>query len=939
MSLPLLGRVAAAVSFAVVGGLCGPGAQAAPAAVVDDAVVGTSVSLAGGSLASATDDKTLPAGPVHGVPSSVVDPVNHTVALTIGDAGQQAVLTMAWPARVGTYFLGLDGAEPEQHMQLTRSGSTCQFTAGTLVVHEVAATGTGDVGQLTADLLGGSCGGATPGQVGAAIRLGSQTPLGPVPSAQPATISAGGLSGSDYQQQVTVTNDGDAPWTVSAAAVSSTNSSYPQLSVDPDSDSCTGKTLQPGDQCAVTVETTATSYTVVEQLVVHGNGAADLVVPVKFEGYAPVPPPTGVQMSPGRLGTTITWDAPTTRTWDGYRLYDVTGGARTLLATAPPAAVSMRAEVHGPRTLALVAANGPFAESTDVTLTLPEVRSELVANDVYGTPVGFGVTGSPVPGSPTTFNRVVRLDPARTSWVAATGETGLTVCAVSTEACTPVPGTAADTLSDAARGPVWLPDGRLAFLRGDSGEAGNTLWVVARDGSGLRQVARIDRADELAAAPDGEHVLLRSEAASMVSVRLADGVVTPVPGTSWVDDFTVTTDGRLVLGRRLDDSQSEGPTRITVQDMDGSNAHDLALPAGENRSATLDPGGAQLAFVRFTAPYQGTVWIASADGTNARPLSDRVGNWSDLQWSTDDSASPTASLTTPAWSTASAAFQVGATDGDDPVGSLRRECSLDSGAWAPCGSSWTVTGLSAGPHTAHARVVDPSGATSAEVARQWSVDTTAPVASLAALPSALTSASATVSWAGTDAGGSGVARYDLRERVAGPGSGWSGLTYPAAWQGRTTRSLPLRLAPGYEYCFSVRAHDAAGNAGPWSGERCASVTMDDRSLSASRGWVRGSSTAYAYGTWSGARTTGSSLSRGQVVARRIAVVVATCPTCGAVDVFQAGARLGRVNLYSAHAAYRQVRWLPAGTNVRYGTVVVRTVTSAPVYVDGVVLQH
>jgi len=52
----------------------------------------------------------------------------------------------------------------------------------------------------------------------------------------------------------------------------------------------------------------------------------------------------------------------------------------------------------------------------------------------------------------------------------------------------------------------------------------------------------------------------------------------------------------------------------------------------------------------------------------------------------------------------------------------------------------------------------------------------------------------------------------------------------------TTRSLRVTLAGGSQYCFSVRARDRAGNVGPWGAERCTSMALDDRSLSASSGW-------------------------------------------------------------------------------------------------------
>jgi hypothetical protein len=176
-------------------------------------------------------------------------------------------------------------------------------------------------------------------------------------------------------------------------------------------------------------------------------------------------------------------------------------------------------------------------------------------------------------------------------------------------------------------------------------------------------------------------------------------------------------------------------------------------------------------------------------------------------------------------------------------------------------------------------------------------------------------------------------------RRASPSGRWSGYQYPARWQRHVTRSLPLGLSPGYQYCFSVRTRDTVGNVGSWSAARCTSVILDDRSLSASRGWTRGTAQAYALGTLTRATRKAASLTRPSVTARRLAVVAATCPSCGAVDVYHAGTRIGRVNLVSPRTSYRQSRWLPLQPTTRTGTVVLRTVNARPVRIDGIAVQH
>ncbi|HZW44513.1 MAG TPA: hypothetical protein VFF32_09015 [Dermatophilaceae bacterium] len=721
----------------------------------------------------------------------------------------------------------------------------------------------------------------------------------------------------------------------------STNSWYPIFAVVAGSDTCAGATLAPGGQCNITVAATARNYLVMEHLVVSGNGAADLVVPLRLEGFAPVPAPTGATAVPGRLSSTVSWDAPATNPRSEYRIYDVAGGQRTLVATAAPTARSVSVPGHGPLSLALVAANGRFAESPDVALLVPGVTAEVVANDWYGFPVAFAVLGAGPTGSarPSDIGSVVRLDAARRSWVTPRWE-GLHVCSVDREVCSVVPGTASSSLADQVHEAIWLLDGRIAFLRGE--EFSQSLWVVARDGSGLRRVAATPYASaQMVAAPDGSQIFMRGgPALSLVRMRLSDGQVTVIPHTEELDDFTVTTSGRLVLEKRLDMSSTDGPTRITMAALDGSGAKVLALPTGNNREVTFDPSGARLAFVRCTAPYQCTVWVAAADGSGARQLSDRSAGWLDLQWSADDVANPVAAIGTPSFSGRAVSLSVSASDPDDPIGSLRRECRLDgASAWTGCGPTWALSGLALGRHTAYARVTDPSGRQSAVTPKSWTVDATAPTTSVTAVAAVLTSTTPRLTWKSTDTGGAGVASYNVRMRRASPYGRFGVYIYPSTWQTLRTPSLALSLARGYQYCFSVRARDAAGNVGAWSAERCTSVALDDRSLTATSGWIRGTSSSYAYGTWTRAARTGVSLTRTSVQGRRIALVVATCPTCGVVDVYHAGVKIGRVSLYSYRTAYRQIRWLPLQSVTRTGTVVLRTVGSKPVYVDGLAIRH
>jgi hypothetical protein len=79
----------------------------------------------------------------------------------------------------------------------------------------------------------------------------------------------------------------------------------------------------------------------------------------------------------GRSSVTLTWSIPASDPQAGYRVYDVTGERRTQVVAAAGTARSIRIPGRGPRRLALVAANGRFAESPDVVVETAAVTSAI----------------------------------------------------------------------------------------------------------------------------------------------------------------------------------------------------------------------------------------------------------------------------------------------------------------------------------------------------------------------------------------------------------------------------------------------------------------------------------------------------------------------------------------------------------------------------------
>jgi hypothetical protein len=287
----------------------------------------------------------------------------------------------------------------------------------------------------------------------------------------------------------------------------------------------------------------------------------------------------------------------------------------------------------------------------------------------------------------------------------------------------------------------------------------------------------------------------------------------------------------------------------------------------------FDPAGAivsiEIGGVGCSAGSAGTLTLTvPATGTASAPS--RMLGFAPLglQWFVPRSVGPKVALAVPAVTGVSATATITATDADDAVGGLTRMCRLDAGAWKSCGATLTMTALAAGRHTLTARATDPSGQISADVPIVWVVDKTLPTTSLTAVSNPLLGTSLTLRWTGTDAGGSSVASYDIRDRYAASGGGFGAFNYPSTWQHRTSPSLTVGLSQGYIYCFSVRARDRVGNLGSWSSERCTMVAYDDRALAVS-GPYRGTSTAAMYGTYTRTLAAGQTLSRTH-----------QCPACG-----------------------------------------------------------
>ncbi len=843
----------------------------------------------------------------------------------------------------GTYAVG--GADGEVPFR-ARAGAWCLATSGQLTVSRTAFGLAGLAAQsLDADVR---C--ANGHRLTVALRWGTPEPvaLPRMPAPAVATVAPG----ADGVAVATLVNEGSASLDVDGVDLLPYSAGDSALTVR--ETTCSGD-LDPGASCTATLRFAPAGDARLESrslLVLHSTtGAIEAGTVVGQLAGRGQPAPS---VTAAARGVGLSWSIPPSVSdgiVTGYRVERQDPSGPTVLATMStsyPVATWSR-DIgdlpHGTYLLRVVAltTDGRELPSPWITVHVPTSwlllatdTGILSVNPDDGWAPG-GTFGYPDPDSSW---RAIGLSalPDRTGVVTAFA--GLSYGYVAT--ATPTGGSGGRDIRTYPDGhPDVSPDGTQVVLTRPHRAGGAAVdqaggLVLLDPGSGT--VVDVPGSEDLSGAvwqPDGRKLLAVSSA-GIVRVDPKTGSRTTVLAHGGIDAIAVSRSGRLAyIAHAAYWDQQIYETTLTSTGTGSGTRFVAGVPLA--LGVRYDPTGRYL-FVAASPYTNGGVSRLFDLSPTTPALVATLPVAADAAWWDPVSSAPTATISVPRWTASTPTLTVAWSDPDDQPGGLVARCRVDAGAWTACAASWRPGRLSAGTHTATVEVTDPSGAVGT-TSRTWRVDAAAPVAAAPSVPSVVLGRLLSVSWSATDSGGSGPDRYDIRIRRATSTAGYASRYYPASLQGVTRRSATMAVTPGFAYCLSVRVRDGAGNVGAWGPERCAAVTLDDRSLSASSGWSRRTSSGALYGTLTSAHRTGLRLTRTKVSTRRIAVLATTCAACGAVDVYLGSTKIGRVSLTSSATRNRQLRWLPTLPTTRTGTLSLRTASWRAVHIDGVVIAH
>lgn len=484
--------------------------------------------------------------------------------------------------------------------------------------------------------------------------------------------------------------------------------------------------------------------------------------------------------------------------------------------------------------------------------------------------------------------------------------------------------------------PAWSPDGRTIAFTNITGGSTYSVWLVPAAGGTATKL--LDGVADPTWERDGQHLIVedrRQDVTELLRVTRT-GVARAIPGTLLGRDPAVSPDGRFLAY-----SVASRDPALVVREMRPDAAsgdytltdHAVTDPAWSVDGRRVIASVAARAHKGFHAPS--LVGFTVATGADREPVLTRQSAVTARAGAAAPRALGVHLIDPPVLTGSKASIRFSVFQAPAETAFV---CSLDGAKAQSCTSPWVGSALSAGEHRLVVTATEPSGVRTV-TSHVWRVDATPPSVRVTA-PSDLVTLTgrATATYRATDA--SGIADHDVRYRIARFDGSFGSYVYPDSWQRTRATERSVSLGRGRQICFSVRARDAVGNRSAWSGERCASRPLDDRSLTASNGWSRGTGSSFLDGTITSTRRRGAELTRSEVRARQVIVVATRCASCGTADVFVGSTRVGRLDLQAATTQRQQVIALPVQSSLRNGKLTIRvTSTDRTVAIDGVAFRR
>jgi hypothetical protein len=488
--------------------------------------------------------------------------------------------------------------------------------------------------------------------------------------------------------------------------------------------------------------------------------------------------------------------------------------------------------------------------------------------------------------------------------------------------------------------PTWSPDGTsIAFVRAQD------IWTMDADGGNQVRVA--DAGWNLSSpewSPNGlsiAYVHSDQAAGSRIVTQPAGGGVATfrtdynkrVGRPSWSPDgtkllFWYTTGGV--------------PGLYTMSPTGGAVTLVRAISSSHLGAYAWSPQGDRIVFASSEASSDREIWVMDADGTDATQVTSTADGFEHgwASWSAE--ISPATPLPTQTEGQPMTAYQL-------PFGGEGTATYSVLAGFLPPGIALSPSGQLSGTPTEWGTYIFTVTASDGETAEKVKYSLTVldpeppevavidPAASTADSHSVTASLLHTVRWGGADET-SGMDTYDLRYRQALWNGGFGGFVEPGSWTGLDEQALNHPLPFGSTTCYSARGTDRSGVTGPWSPERCTIAPVDETSLTTSKGWKTKSSTGFMGGTALSTKRKKATLRLPGAQLTRVGVLATTCPTCGKVDVYVGGEKIGRISLARGSSKLNRMPLMLPAFSQRSGTVRVKVVTKErTVRIDGLLV--